>query len=249
MALESATYIDGLNVANPASGDGFGQADDHLRLLKQVLKNTFPNITGPVTQTQQKLNEHLIPIGMIAMWSGDPANLPTGWRLCDGGTYPKSDGSGNITVPDLRSKFIRGCGGSTSNPTAAPAVGATGGSATHDHVVTVNGTALTQAQLPNYNLTVSDPGHTHGVNDPGHRHTFTGPGTANGGPYLGGSVINGYNYSALTAYAYTGVSVNGAYTGISVNSGGSNATHTHTASVDTVSNLPPFYNLAFIIKI
>lgn len=43
MGLEVATYIDGLTVTWPASGDQRKQGDDHLRLLKSVLKSTFPN--------------------------------------------------------------------------------------------------------------------------------------------------------------------------------------------------------------
>ena len=34
MALETGTYIDSLNAANPAATDGLSQADDHLRLIK-----------------------------------------------------------------------------------------------------------------------------------------------------------------------------------------------------------------------
>ena len=57
MALEFATYISGLVSANPASGDAVGQADDHLRLIKTTLLNTFPSITGAVTATHTELNQ------------------------------------------------------------------------------------------------------------------------------------------------------------------------------------------------
>jgi hypothetical protein len=56
MALEVATYINGLNVANPTGSDPIAQADDHLRLLKTTIKNTFPNIDGPVTLTDDQIN-------------------------------------------------------------------------------------------------------------------------------------------------------------------------------------------------
>lgn len=56
MALETATYIDGLVAANPAGTDSKSQGDDHLRLLKSTIKATFPNITGAVTATQAELN-------------------------------------------------------------------------------------------------------------------------------------------------------------------------------------------------
>lgn len=56
MALEVGTHIDDLDQTNPASTDGIGQADDHIRLIKKTLLNTFPNITGPVLATQGELN-------------------------------------------------------------------------------------------------------------------------------------------------------------------------------------------------
>ena len=43
MALESATYISGLVDTNPSGSDSISQGDDHLRLIKEVLKNTLPN--------------------------------------------------------------------------------------------------------------------------------------------------------------------------------------------------------------
>jgi len=51
MALESATYINDLNAANPAATDGLAQADDHFRLVKGAVKATFPNVTGAITAT------------------------------------------------------------------------------------------------------------------------------------------------------------------------------------------------------
>ena len=56
MALETGTYINSLNAANPAATDGLSQADDHLRLLKSTIKSTFPNIDGAMTATEVELN-------------------------------------------------------------------------------------------------------------------------------------------------------------------------------------------------
>ena len=56
MALESGTYINSLNASNPASTDGLGQADDHLRLIKSTVKSTFPNVDAAVTPTPAELN-------------------------------------------------------------------------------------------------------------------------------------------------------------------------------------------------
>lgn len=43
MALESPTYISDLVPANPLGGDPRAQGDDHIRNIKSVLQNTFPN--------------------------------------------------------------------------------------------------------------------------------------------------------------------------------------------------------------
>jgi hypothetical protein len=56
MPLEVASYINGLVSTNPVSTDGLSQADDHLRLIKATITNTFPNITGAVTASHTELN-------------------------------------------------------------------------------------------------------------------------------------------------------------------------------------------------
>jgi hypothetical protein len=56
MGLETTTYIDGLVATNPAAGDTLGQTDDHIRLLKSTLLNTFPNVTGAVSGSHSDLN-------------------------------------------------------------------------------------------------------------------------------------------------------------------------------------------------
>ena len=52
-----------------------------------------------------------VPTGVIAMWSGTLATIPSGWALCDG----------NNGTPNLVAKFIRGVNTSGTNP------GTTGG--------------------------------------------------------------------------------------------------------------------------
>jgi len=60
-----------------------------------------------------------VPSGVIVMWSGTLATIPTGWKLCDG----------TSGTPDLRDKFIYGTSAGV-NP------GGTGGSTTHSHTIT-----------------------------------------------------------------------------------------------------------------
>lgn len=254
MAIETATYISDLNVSNPPGSDPVGQADDHLRLLKAVLKATFPNITGPVSSTQAQLNYGPVPTGGIIMWSGATTSIPTGWALCDGNTYAKTDGSGNVTVPNLRDKFIVGAG-------TTYAVAATGGATSNTPTITVTNqaVALTEAQLPAHThvATVADVGHTHTASQVTHNHAGVVTGIAS---TVG--VAAGANYS-IPATLSTGntsnvspipaITVVSNTTGITVSNAntGTGATHVHanTAASSVVPTLPPYYALAFIYKL
>jgi hypothetical protein len=56
MTIESATFINQLVPANPGASDLKSEGDDHLRLTKQVLQNTFPAIVGAVSATDTELS-------------------------------------------------------------------------------------------------------------------------------------------------------------------------------------------------
>lgn len=57
MPLETATYIHELVATNPVGAtDPRSQGDDHLRLIKSTIQNTFPNVEGEVTPTHLELN-------------------------------------------------------------------------------------------------------------------------------------------------------------------------------------------------
>jgi hypothetical protein len=84
--------------------------------------------------------------GMIMLWSGSSASIPSGWLLCDGSN----------STPDLRNRFVVGA-------TSTYAVGATGGSAdaivvSHTHTATVATTSLTGTITNQYTA-----GDTHGT--------------------------------------------------------------------------------------
>jgi len=66
MALETGIFISDLVAANPPGTDDVSQGDDHLRLIKSTLLNTFPNIDGVVNITDEELNN------LIAL-AGSPA--------------------------------------------------------------------------------------------------------------------------------------------------------------------------------
>jgi microcystin-dependent protein len=222
MALETATYINGLVPANPFGSDPIANADDHLRLIKSTLKATFPNITGPVTLSQGDLNAAM-PRGGIIMWSG--TTVPTGWALCNGASVPKSDGSGNVTVPNLMDRFIVGAGN-------AYVTGLIGGVATY---------ALSVAQLPAHShigTTNPDGSHNHVLNDPNVV-------TNQGGVNLNGTPSTNPN-------TRVGDNTGASQTGITVLAGGLHAhtfSTTNTGNGAGIENRPPFYALAFIMKV
>jgi microcystin-dependent protein len=72
--------------------------------------------------------------GMIMLWSGSSASIPSGWLLCDGSN----------STPDLRNRFVVGAG-------STYAVGATGGTAD----------AIVVSHTHTASSSVSDPGHNH----------------------------------------------------------------------------------------
>lgn len=168
MALETASFISGLNASNPAGPDRLMQGDDHIRLIKAVLKATFPNLTGPMTQTQATLNglsALVVPTGAICLWFGLAAAVPAGWAICNGATVARSDGLGTITTPDMTDRVPVGVGDFDLGETfgaATVAAGTTGLGGTHNHTGSTaaagehshgGNTALTTlsvAQLPSH---------------------------------------------------------------------------------------------------
>ena len=253
MAIETASYISDLNSSNPPGSDPVGQADDHIRLLKSVLKTTFPNITGPVSATQLQLNTGTVPTGCILLWSGATTSVPSGWALCNGQTVAKVDGSGNVTTPDLTNKFVV-CAGTSY------AVGATGGAASNTPTITVTNQAvtLTSNQIPAHThvATVTDPGHNHTISDPGHQHTYNAP-QANTVLYgtVGTGGVTGVNSGTVTGpgLVQTGITINNRVTGVTVSNSsvGGDGSHIHnnTAVSSSVPTLPPYYALAYIMKL
>jgi len=58
MALESASYISQLVAANPPGTDPISQGDDHIRMIKDVLKTQFSGLSGTtaVTTSEAEMN-------------------------------------------------------------------------------------------------------------------------------------------------------------------------------------------------
>lgn len=61
MGLESATYIDDLITSNPDGGvDSKSEGDNHIRMIKSVLRTTFPGQVGRFSRWQAKSGSYTI---------------------------------------------------------------------------------------------------------------------------------------------------------------------------------------------
>lgn len=58
MPLESATYLSGLDPANPDGLDNKSEGDNHLRLIKSVLQATFPGFSGRFARVSAKSSNY-----------------------------------------------------------------------------------------------------------------------------------------------------------------------------------------------
>lgn len=171
-----------------------------------------------------------IPTGVIVMWSGSVASIPSGWLLCNG-----SSGT-----PDLRDRFIVGAGGTY-------AVAATGGSAnaivvSHTHTASSGGQSADHSHSGTTGYMNQNNVHSHSLEAVVGRYGY-------GGQF---GVRGDYPVpSAAQLYDTGAVDINHTH---SFTTGGVSANHTHAITVDaqgasgTNANLPPYYALAYIMK-
>lgn len=248
MALETGTYINSLVSTNPVATDGLSQADDHLRLIKSTIKATFPNLTGAVTPTQDNINNGMVPVGTIVLWSGAVSAIPTGWNLCDG-----TNGT-----PDLTGLFVRHA---DADAAGTFNVGATGGAATdaittssngaHTHTALAGGDHSHGGATATHALTIDEmPAHTHNVytNALGGNSSNQAGGVPTGDQGGNPGTQDALNTSEAAASTGGGSahSHNIASSGTHTHTTDSQGAHTHTATVDTV---PPYHALAYIMRV
>lgn len=80
------------------SQNGLVDRLNKTRVYYGIPTDSTLKIASQVNISQQ--TQDTIPQGIIVMWSGYNANIPTGWALCNGQTV------NGVKTPDLRGKFI-----------------------------------------------------------------------------------------------------------------------------------------------
>lgn len=201
MGLETATTIQGLDETWPTGLDPANQGDNHLRLIKQVLKDQFPGSGGqgfasPILANESELNYSVgltdniqdqindlvndvgiindtsVPIGSVVMFNAAFAGIPSNWQLCDG-----SNGTPNMTDQFVYGTNTEGelldAGGSADAtlPSHTHVVGAVGN---HNHNINTNSS---ESGSPPNTITGGDgTGNSGSQNSSGagsHDHTLT----------------------------------------------------------------------------
>ena len=203
----------------------------------QTVQSTL-NVFGKV----QESGYALVPQGVIVMWSGAIVDIPEGWALCNGNWYNPTNfsdvgssatptGDYTIKTPDLRERFIVGAG-TTDNATvngSQYAPGNTGG---------LNTVTLTEAQcaLRSHSHSIN---HGHSINDPGHSHDIDLDDSAGGGGIDDSGEDDEGNDATSTET--TGITV--------VNHVGNSGNTNITTATSAHENRPPYYALAYIMKL
>ena len=75
MALETGNYIDDLVITNPTASDPISQGDDHLQLIKKVVKQSFPSVDGAVHAIHPTSTEPATSLTAGLMWFDTAANV------------------------------------------------------------------------------------------------------------------------------------------------------------------------------
>ena len=109
MALESGTYISQLNSSNPTTSDDVAEGDDHLRLIKAVLKNQFSGLSGTTAISSSEAELNIMDGGTAAT----STTLVNADRLVvnDNGTMVQVD------LSDVKT-YLNSAGYVTDDPTA-----------------------------------------------------------------------------------------------------------------------------------
>ncbi|MCX6860647.1 MAG: tail fiber protein [Verrucomicrobia bacterium] len=162
-----------------------------------------------------------VPVGGIIIWSGNANAIPAGWALCDGRTV-----NANKT-PDLRGRFVLGAlEGSTPIDRI---VGGKGGSET---------VTLTEGQLPAHNHAVKGNTADNGAHT--HRFRVFNANFKHAGDATEGSTKDDGDGSFWDS---------GAVESAGLHAHSINLTSTATGKGEAINIMPPFYALAYIMRV
>lgn len=204
--------------------------DSKSSIVSPIFTGTPKAPTAIVTTDNEQIAttafvRDIIPSGIITMWSGSIATIPTGWVLCNGANG----------TPNLIDRFVIMAGGTYN-------VGSTGGSkdaivVSHTH--TQNAHSHTQAAHSHTAATSSSGAHTHDiVGDSGYSTLYGTP------TFAAGNTSRTATVSSSGAHTHS-ISIDNVTPIINsstpiINSTGSDGTN---------ANLPPYYALAYIMKL
>lgn len=223
----SNKFINSLNASWPLGSDFPDAGDDHLRGTKNVLKNSFPNVTGPVTLTETQINQGSVPAGSVLAFY--QAAAPAGWERVTG--FINTFG-----IRIVGSADAGGVSGGTDDPVLMDKVP----SHTHNFAAKSGNTSNDHTHSFNVNSGGQNVNHSHVVSDPGHAHLQQGVsyGKDSGGGY--GTYIAYGNSGVPTLAAVTGISIGAENTAhahnVSGGTGVASANHTHAVSGATGAN-------------
>ena len=226
MGLETTTVISGLDSSWPTGIDKVNNGDDHLRLIKAVLKATFPG-TGaagfaiPITATEAELNYSVGVTSLIQTQFTDlQADVDANEAASDLGINP----IGAIIMFNAAFANIPAnwqlCDGTNGTPNMADKF--VYGTNTEVELLDAGGQA--DAIIPI---------HGHDVTDPGHIHNIQAANDFSTGALHVGHFSNVLLNDIVTRSATTGVTVDTATGGEAV----------------TDKNIPPYIKLAYIQRI
>ena len=206
------------------------------KMVKSRLPGSFADQQNPliVISPITPWSSDAIPSGVIVAWSGTDQDVPVGWGLCDG----KPHGEHNTITPNLTNKFIIGANqydyhaiyGGMSDIMKPKDPLPSGGSATHLHGELYEENGIKYGTTEPHKLKKEEM--------PTHQHASWGEAfseiarwgiSSDGNGHVGSHDSDWDNYYYLTSPE-----------------GGDQA---HTHYIKSASNVPPFFALAFIMKL
>lgn len=104
MTVENADYVHQLDPTYPLDSDYRHEGDNHIRMIKQALKNTFPGADRQYDLYQiEQDSKKRVDFGLLVLWwGGAPQNwpVPDGWAIPRGQYVNRSDTGAQVRLPD-----------------------------------------------------------------------------------------------------------------------------------------------------